>query len=109
MIDDEMSIAKDIYMHHFDDDVKYPDVLKVIIVGIQKGAELKERRIEELEKENAELKEKLNFSTQYYQGEKAKVQLTKAKEIIKNLISQNRKLWVYSDIREEAEQFLKQA
>lgn len=62
----------------------------------------------ELEKENAELKEKLNFSTQYYKGEKAREQLTKAKEIIKKLISDNRKVWVYSDVREEAEQFLKE-
>ena len=34
--------------------------------------------------------------------------LTKAKEIIEKLVSQNRKLWVYSDIREQAEQFLKE-
>ncbi len=34
------------------------------------------------------------------------IQLTKAKEIIKKLISDNRKVWVYSDVREEAEQFL---
>jgi len=34
--------------------------------------------------------------------------LTKAKEIIEKLISQNRKLWVYSDVREDAEQFLKE-
>ena len=33
-------IAKDIYMHHFDDDVNYPDVLQAITVGVQKGAEL---------------------------------------------------------------------
>ena len=32
-------IAKDIYIHHFDDDVNYPDVLKAITVGVQKGAE----------------------------------------------------------------------
>ena len=44
-------------------------------------------KVEQLEKENAELKEKLNFSTQYYQGEKAKEQLTKAKELIGELIS----------------------
>lgn len=43
--------------------------------------------IKELERENAELKEKLNFSTQYYQGEKAKEQLTTAKEIIKSLLT----------------------
>lgn len=32
-------IAKDIYIHHFDDDINYPDVLKAITVGVQKGAE----------------------------------------------------------------------
>lgn len=32
-------IAEDIYIHHFDDDVNYPDVLKAITVGVQKGAE----------------------------------------------------------------------
>ena len=44
-------------------------------------------KVEQLEKENAELKEKLNFSTQYYQGEKAKEQLTKAIELIGELSS----------------------
>lgn len=32
-------IAKDIYIHHFDDDVNYPCVLKAIAVGVQDGAE----------------------------------------------------------------------
>ena len=32
-------IAKDIYIHHFDDDVNYPEVLKAITVGVQNGAE----------------------------------------------------------------------
>ena len=32
-------IAKEIYIHHFDDDVNYPCVLKAITVGVQKGAE----------------------------------------------------------------------
>ena len=32
-------IAKDIYIHHFDDDVNYPCVLQAITVGVQKGAE----------------------------------------------------------------------
>ena len=36
---DAEEIAKDIYIHHFDDDVNYPDVLKAITVGVQKGAE----------------------------------------------------------------------
>ena len=45
-------IAKDIYIHHFDDDVNYPEVLKAITVGVQKGAEARE-------KENATLKKQL--------------------------------------------------
>jgi hypothetical protein len=65
---------------------------------------------EQLEKENAELKEKLNFSTQYYQGEKAKEQLTKAKEIIKWFVWYFREggpnLVPYKHKVEEAEQFL---
>ncbi len=32
-------IAKDIYIHHFDDDVNYPEVLKALTTGVQKGAE----------------------------------------------------------------------
>ena len=32
-------IAKDIYIHHFDDDVNYPCVLQAITVGVQQGAE----------------------------------------------------------------------
>ena len=69
-------------------------------------------KVEQLEKENAELKEKLNFSTQYYQGEKAKKQLTKAKELIGELISS---LSVVGECGDEecellnrAEQFLKE-
>ena len=42
-------------------------------------------RVNELEKENSELKEKLNFSTQYYQGEKAKEQLTEKDKQIEEL------------------------
>ena len=50
-------------------------------------------------------KEYLNkINKESYQNSK----LIKAKEIIEKLISQNRKLWVYSDIREEAEQLLKE-
>ena len=45
--------------------------------------------VERLEKENSELKEKLNFSTQYYRGEKAQKQLTKAKEILREYIRIN--------------------
>lgn len=66
-------------------------------------------KIEQLEKENAELKEKLNFSTQYYQGEKAKEQLTKAKEIIKDfiLMAKVEHLKDRYETVDEAEQFLK--
>ena len=46
-------------------------------------------KIADLEKENAELKEKLNFRTQYYQGEKAKEQLTIAKDLIHQFLIQN--------------------
>lgn len=71
--------------------------------------------IKELQKENTELKEKLNFSTQYYQGEKAKEQLAKAKEIITALLN----VFVYDladdemdtgdiDTKIKAEQFLKE-
>lgn len=60
--------------------------------GYLVGAEPREKRIAELEK----------------QSKTKKQQLTKAKEIIEKLILQNRKLWVYSDVREEAEQFLKE-
>lgn len=31
-------IAKDIYIHHFDDNVNYPCVLQAITAGVQKGA-----------------------------------------------------------------------
>ena len=39
MFEEAEEIAKDIYIHHFDDDINYPDVLKAITVGVQKGAE----------------------------------------------------------------------
>ena len=67
-------------------------------------------RVNELEKENSELKEKLNFSTQYYQGEKAKEQLTTAKEIISeyiNILKGDTKNW--KKTQEKAEQFLKES
>lgn len=40
-------IAKDIYIHHFDDDVNYPEVLKAITVGVQKGAEFGYNKVNE--------------------------------------------------------------
>lgn len=65
--------------------------------------------VEQLKEENAELKEKLNFSTQYYQGEKAKEHLTKAKELLTRFVMAS----VYfngkeTDLIKEAEQFLKE-
>lgn len=47
----EEEIAKDIYIHHFDDDVNYPDVLKAITVGVQKGAEFGYNKANEEHKE----------------------------------------------------------
>ena len=62
-------------------------------------------KIADLEKENAELKEKLNFRTQYYQGEKAKDQLTIAKDLIHQFLIQN----PISDwLPKKAEQFLQE-
>jgi len=75
---------------------------------LQIGFEIICKNLSELESENAELKEKLNFSTQYYQGERAKENLAKAKEIISKLIALSRKEWVYADVREEAEAFLEE-
>ena len=34
-----LEIAKDIYLHHFYGDVKYPDVLNAIIIGTQRGVD----------------------------------------------------------------------
>lgn len=73
---------------------------------------LKNNEIADLEKENAELKEKLNFSTQYYQGQKAKEQLTQAKEIIRDFLSVTIDYIDKEDknypLIEQAERFLKE-
>lgn len=63
--------------------------------------------IKELLEENTELKEKLNFCTQYYKGEKAQEQLTNAKEIIRDLLGclYSVEYDCISDL-EEAEQFI---
>lgn len=80
-------------------------------------------RIAELEKENAELKSIADFQTssnmdRYFQLKRSKEQLTKAKEIITNLVKFDtsykddeefqRKNELYDKILEEAEQFLKE-
>ena len=67
--------------------------------------------LEIVESENVRLIGKLTFIENTLNNRIAQLtitQLTKAKEIIEKLISQNRKLWVYSDVREEAEQFLEE-
>lgn len=66
----------------------------------------REDYIHKLEKENSELQQK--WLDESYARTLQTIQLNKAKEIIEELISQNRKLWVYSDIREKTEQFLKE-
>ena len=74
--------------------------------NIEKGGSYILKLLEPREKQIEELKKGLsvcNASNSFN-----KEQLTKAKEIIEKLISQNRKLLVYSDVREEAEQFLKE-
>lgn len=106
------------------------DLRKAYLAALRKGSQLDKvyvgegtwvNRDSKLEKENAELKEQLGNVKMQKTGEKSDLvwklktaneqkaeKLTKAKEIIEKLISQNRKLWVYSDIREDAEQFLKE-
>ena len=80
-----------------------------------------EKRITELEKENAELKSIADFQTssnmdRYFQLKRSKEQLTKAKEVITNLVKFDvsykddeecqRKNELYDKMWEEAEQFL---
>jgi len=83
--------------------------------------------IERLEKENAELKatltagsmfnKSLNADNKYLTEERDKYrnmvfdtkdQLAQAKEIIKDLLEYNKDHWLYSDIKKQAEQFLKE-
>ena len=58
-----------------------PSMMKALAEAYTKGAEPREKRIAELEKENAELKEKLE------DAEKAQKQLAKAKELWKRTIN----------------------
>ena len=61
----------------------------------------------ELENWKSEWQEQVQKATdEGYARTLQTIQLTKAKEIIKKLIALNRKEWIYSDVREEAEQFL---
>lgn len=56
-------IARDIYMHHFDDDINYPDVLKAITVGVLKGAEFGYNKANEYAK--VIIQDLLNNSDEY--------------------------------------------
>lgn len=72
-----LEIAKDVYMHHFDDDVKYPDVLNAIIIGTQRGAEFGFQK---------GIKAKINTTTiSDYTAKDDK--LTEAKNIIQDLLN----------------------
>ena len=102
-------IAKDIYIHRFDDDINYPDVLKAITVGVQKGAEFGYNKANEKHKQD-ELGLIISNSSARAELEK---QLAQAKEIIKDLLNlpfaNNEE--VYADITshlDRAEQFLKE-
>ena len=63
---------------------------------------------ERLQKENAELKEQLNFKTRFVKGEKAIDQLAQAKEIIEELYDTipASHTDLYKDVMEKAKQFL---
>lgn len=81
-----------------------PSMMKALAEAYIKGVESREKLITKLEKENAELKEKLE------DAEKAQKQLAKAKELIEELASS---LSVVGECEEEecellgrAEQFL---
>ena len=63
-------------------------------------------KITELEKENAELKERL--ADVNLNGNIVLRELIKAKEIIKDLLEYNRVNWLFSDIKKQAEQFIKE-
>lgn len=110
--------AKDIYIHHFDDDINYPCVLKAIAVGVQKGAEIATK---ELQEENARLKkekEQLNFlllskpkspTTIIVDEIDTAVKISKAKKIIRKLLD-----FIYGlgnfrgGLFDKAEEFLKE-
>lgn len=146
MTDDELKKEATEYAKPWKTSLAYVSVKEAYLAG----AEPREKRIAELDKENGKLEGKLaDLQSEYAELENFKnnevkglkdileivesenvrligklafientlnnriaqltiTQLTKAKEIIEKLISQNRKLWVYSDVREEAEQLLKE-
>ena len=94
--------------------VRYGYVNEYYIEGYIDGAETREKRIEELEKENADLKERCNILGKGCETctKFDEVQLIKAKKIIKSLLL----LWedvmtedTVKSMINEAEQFLKEA
>ena len=86
------------------------EVIADIKANCDLAIEGRDIKIKELETENAELKEKLNFSTQYYQGEKAKDQLAKAKDLIEDMYDKIPASHsdYYKDVMERARQFIKE-
>jgi len=105
------ALAKDCIENHthklVDKPTKQDIYLREESIFIQ-GYRQSKKRIDELEKEIAELREKLNFSTQYYRGEEAMRQLTKAKVCLEQLVSEITvgELEVDPNVLQQAEQFL---
>ena len=91
-------------------DPELKDKLLDLKANFDLAIEGRDIKIKELETENAELKEKLNFSTQYYQGEKAKDQLAKAKDLIEDMYDKIPASHsdYYKDVMERARQFIKE-
>ena len=81
------------------------DQNEVIEMLAEFTAKEQNKKIKALEKENAELKN--NFRICEKNADTYYDQLTKAKEIIKDLLEYSKEHWLYSDIKKQAEQFLK--
>ena len=109
-----MTKEQDIKLEKVDDKTAYENLLVKYAELENKIADIKANcdlaiegrdvKIMELEKENAELKaiERMALYS------KMSDQLTKAKEIIKDLLEYGKGHWLYSDIKVKAEQFLKE-
>lgn len=111
MAEEELDIRKEIEKYFTESTGFGRDKLKNFIDIVNKALKQKGERIEELEKENAELKLscKIQVDTAFQMiYEKDEKQLTKAKEIIKDLLEYSKEHWLYSDIKKQAEQFLKE-
>ena len=94
-------IAKDIYIHRFDDDINYPEVLNAITVGVQKGAEFGYNKAKEEHKQD-ELGLIISNSSARAELEKQLEQAKKyLEECVYNVVSPER-------LRKDIEQFLKE-